>query len=65
MYELLAGDWLFYDPDWIRFFVRVTQPGQVGALLLSLSQLTPDGTRTKPSVVFFAPCIVIAMDVEL
>ncbi|KAK3247711.1 hypothetical protein CYMTET_42796 [Cymbomonas tetramitiformis] len=28
LYELVAGDFLFYDPDWIRFFVRVTQQGQ-------------------------------------
>ncbi len=29
LYELLTGDFLFYDPDWIRFFVRLAQPGQV------------------------------------
>ncbi|BDA44756.1 probable serine/threonine-protein kinase par-1 at C-terminar half [Coccomyxa sp. Obi] len=28
LYELLTGDFLFYDPDWIRFFVRLAQPGQ-------------------------------------
>lgn len=28
LYELLVCEFLFYDPDWIRFFVRVTQPGQ-------------------------------------
>ena len=33
LYELVAGDFLFYDPDWIRFFVRLTQPEQ---------QLLPD-----------------------
>lgn len=29
LYELVTGDFLFYDPDWIRFFVRLAQPGQV------------------------------------
>jgi serine/threonine protein kinase len=24
LYELLTGDYLFYDEDWIRFFIRVT-----------------------------------------
>lgn len=28
LYELVTGDMLFYDPDWIRFFIRLTQPGQ-------------------------------------
>ncbi|EGG14454.1 putative protein kinase [Cavenderia fasciculata] len=27
-YELLTGDFLFYDDDWVKFFIRVTQPGQ-------------------------------------
>ena len=28
LYELLTGEYLFYDPDWIRFFLRVTQPNE-------------------------------------
>lgn len=28
LYELLTGRLLFQDADWIRFFMRVTQPGQ-------------------------------------
>jgi len=27
-FELLTGDFLFYDDDWVKFFIRVTQPGQ-------------------------------------
>jgi hypothetical protein len=33
LYELVTSQFLFYDPDWIRFFVRLTQPEQ---------QLLPD-----------------------
>jgi serine/threonine protein kinase len=33
LYELVTSHFLFYDPDWIRFFVRLTQPEQ---------QLLPD-----------------------
>lgn len=29
LFELLARQLLFQDADWIRFFMRVTQPGQV------------------------------------
>jgi hypothetical protein len=36
LYELVVGEFLFYDPDWIRFFVRVTQPGQVRVRLSGL-----------------------------
>lgn len=28
-YELLTGDFLFYDNDWVRFFIRVTSPQEV------------------------------------
>lgn len=30
LYELVTGEYLFFDPDWIRFFMRVTtaQAGQ-------------------------------------
>ena len=28
LYELAIGDLLFFDPDWIRFFIRLTQPAQ-------------------------------------
>jgi serine/threonine protein kinase len=27
LYELLTGEFLFYDDDWIRFFIRVTSDG--------------------------------------
>lgn len=29
LYELLTGEFLFYDDDWVRFFIRVTVPNQV------------------------------------
>ena len=29
LYELLTGRILFYDPDWIRFFLRLTQSKEV------------------------------------
>ncbi len=29
LYELLTGRILFYDPDWIRFFIRLTQSKEV------------------------------------
>ena len=28
LYELLTGEFLFYDQDWVRFFIRITVPGQ-------------------------------------
>lgn len=28
LYELLTGEFLFYDQDWVKFFIRVTSPGQ-------------------------------------
>ncbi|GAQ90638.1 hypothetical protein KFL_006660010, partial [Klebsormidium nitens] len=28
LYELLVGDFLFYDEDWVRFFIRVTSANQ-------------------------------------
>ena len=31
LYELLTGNILFYDPDWIRFFMRLTQSNEVHA----------------------------------
>ena len=40
LYELLTGEFLFFDPDWIRFFMRVTQPGQ--ALPFAFSQIASD-----------------------
>lgn len=27
LYELLTGTFLLHDPDWIRFFMRVTRAG--------------------------------------
>ncbi|KYQ93892.1 putative protein kinase [Tieghemostelium lacteum] len=27
-FELLTGEFLFYEDDWVKFFIRVTQPGQ-------------------------------------
>ena len=26
LYEILTGDFLFYDTDWIQFYIRVTSP---------------------------------------
>jgi serine/threonine protein kinase len=31
LYELVTGQFLFHDPDWIRFFMRVTRDS--GAVL--------------------------------
>lgn len=28
LFELLTGEFLFYDTDWVRFFIRVTSKGQ-------------------------------------
>lgn len=28
LYEILTGDFLFYDTDWIRFYIRVTSPNE-------------------------------------
>ncbi|BBN11114.1 hypothetical protein MPTK1_5g09170 [Marchantia polymorpha subsp. ruderalis] len=28
LYELLTGEYLFYDDDWLRFFIRVTVPSE-------------------------------------
>ena len=28
LYELLTGEFLFYDQDWVHFFIRVTSQGQ-------------------------------------
>eukprot|EP00026_Physarum_polycephalum_P001048 Phypoly_transcript_01049.p1 GENE.Phypoly_transcript_01049~~Phypoly_transcript_01049.p1 ORF type:complete len:1112 (+),score=220.65 Phypoly_transcript_01049:278-3613(+) len=28
LYELITGEFLFYDDDWVRFFIRVTSLGQ-------------------------------------
>lgn len=29
MYEILTGDFLFYETDWIQFYIRVTSPKEV------------------------------------
>lgn len=29
LYELLTGEYLFYDEDWLQFFMRVTMPSEV------------------------------------
>lgn len=29
LFEILTGDFLFYDVDWIRFFLRVTKASGV------------------------------------
>ena len=34
LYEVVTGDYLFHDEDWIRFFIRVTQAQQVSAAAL-------------------------------
>ncbi len=50
LYELLTAHILFYDPDWIRFFIRLTQSKEVcpSAFLL------PDDT-------FVLPCMLVGM----
>ena len=37
LYELLTGSILFYDPDWIRFFLRLTQSKEVRPIHPSLT----------------------------
>jgi hypothetical protein len=39
LYELVTGSMLFYDPDWIRFFLRVTSAG--GADLIPPERAEP------------------------
>ena len=29
LYEIITGEYLFYDEDWIRFFMRVTKAPEV------------------------------------
>ena len=33
LYELLTGEYLLYDEDWTRFFIRVTLPSEVSRFL--------------------------------
>ena len=33
LYELLTGEYLLYDEDWTRFFIRVTLPSEVSRCL--------------------------------
>ena len=37
LYELLTAHILFYDPDWIRFFIRLTQSKEVCPFTVLLS----------------------------
>lgn len=39
LYELLTGEFLFYDDDWIRFFIRVTS--DVAGDILAPERLAP------------------------
>lgn len=39
LYELLTGHYLLHDPDWIRFFMRVTRSG---------GPLIPPGPAVRP-----------------
>ena len=32
LYEIFVGEYLFFDDDWIRFFMRITKAAQVGQL---------------------------------
>ena len=32
LFEIIAGDYLFHDEDWIRFFIRVTQAHEASPL---------------------------------
>lgn len=41
LFEIVTGDYLFHDDDWIRFFIRVTQAEQVGRSALS-------GCKSRP-----------------
>jgi serine/threonine protein kinase len=50
LYELLTGDFLFHDPDWIRFFVRLVQPGQV-----PVSHVIPDSAVSYGCMSLWAP----------
>jgi serine/threonine protein kinase len=29
LYEILTGEFLFYDNDWVHFYIRVTSPNEV------------------------------------
>ena len=39
LYEILTGDYLFFDDDWIRFFIRVT--GGAGEQMIAPERLAP------------------------
>jgi len=41
LYELVTGDLLFYDADWIRFFIRLTQENQPLFSDASLDRMGP------------------------
>ena len=45
LFEIVGGIMLFYDDDWIRFFMRVTSESDPSFVSLSLSAL-----------VFLSPC---------
>ena len=37
LFELVAGHFLFFDPDWICFFMRITQQQEVRLTVLSMA----------------------------
>lgn len=47
--EVVLGDWLFYDPDWIRFFIRLTRSGEVRALAYPTTAQPAACSLPKPS----------------
>ena len=42
LYELLTGDFLFYHPDWVNFYIRITSPNEV---LLQEEKMTKVGNN--------------------
>ncbi|CAG9464973.1 unnamed protein product [Pedinophyceae sp. YPF-701] len=63
LYEVFTGEYLLFDPDWIRFFIRVTQAGQpliapereaplrnVTAILHLIESILDRNPATRPTV---------------
>ena len=48
LYELVTGEFLFYDDDWVRFFMRVTNPG-----VDLLSPANEEALRDYPDLLHF------------
>ena len=53
LYELLTGSILFYDPDWIRFFMRLTQSSEVHALSSNATHKRRQHARSVESPMCF------------